>query len=98
MKSTDVDLIFAKCKTKGKRTITYEQFETVITEFAMKRGETAEVIQQTIIDSGAPKSNATIADKVKFHDDKSLYTGTWKNGMNFSLFESNSVKIHFNDC
>ena len=81
LKSTDVDLIFAKCKSKGKRTIDYHQFESVITEFAKKRGEDQGVIRETIIKSGAPKSNATVAEKVKFHDDKSLYTGTWKNGM-----------------
>ena len=81
LRANDVDLIFAKCKTKGKRTINFFQFEQAIKEFAKKRAENVENIQNKIIKAGAPKSNATKADNVKFHDDKSLYTGTWKNGM-----------------
>ena len=34
-------------------------------------------IEEAIINSGGPKSQATKADYVKFHDDKSTYTGTY---------------------
>ena len=34
-------------------------------------------IEEAIVNSGGPKSQATKADYVKFHDDKSTYTGTY---------------------
>lgn len=30
--------------------------------------------------TGGPAFHGTVADKVKFHDDKNLYTGVYKNG------------------
>ena len=81
LRANDVDLIFAKCKSKGKRSINYSEFEEALKQIANRRGDSVEKVQDLIMSAGGPKSNATKADKVKFHDDKSQYTGTWKNGM-----------------
>eukprot|EP01084_Bolivina_argentea_P281155 481008_1 len=81
LRTSDVDLLFAKCKTKGKRVINYKQFQDVLKHIAAKRGVSVESIESKIIKSGVPKNNhATKADKVRFYDDKRLYTGTWKKG------------------
>jgi hypothetical protein len=78
--STDVDLTFAKVKDKAARKITYSQFLQALDIFATKRKETSESLQQKMCNAGGPKFTGTKADAVKFHDDKSLYTGVHANG------------------
>ena len=43
-------------------------------------------IEEAIINSGGPKSQATKADYVKFHDDKSTYTGTYARRVSLSVY------------
>ena len=45
-----------------------------------KKGETKEDLEQLITQHGGPAFSGTKADKVKFHDDKSLYTGVYAQG------------------
>ena len=78
--STDIDLIFAKIKDKSARKITFDQFTTGITHMATKKGVTAADLTATITAAGGPKFTGTKADAVKFHDDKSLYTGVYAKG------------------
>ncbi len=47
---------------------------------AQKKGETKEDLEQLITQHGGPAFSGTKADKVKFHDDKSLYTGVHGQG------------------
>jgi len=47
---------------------------------ASKRGETAEQLVAKLIGSGGPVYQGTKAEAVKYHDDKSLYTGVYANG------------------
>lgn len=78
--STDADLLFNKVKAKGERKINFATFrDHVIPEIAAKKKTTPEAIA-TILAHGAPQSSGTVADAVKFHDDKSLYTGVYKAG------------------
>ena len=80
-RTNDIDLLFAKHKTKGKRSITFAQFQEILKGIAARTGKTPEKVQQSVIYAGLPKSpNATKADKVKFHDDKALYTGVHGKG------------------
>lgn len=47
---------------------------------AEKKGITGDDIKSAILNIGGPQFKGTQADAVKFHDDKSLYTGVHANG------------------
>lgn len=89
---TDVDLIFAKAKSKTERRITFEQFCTAVSMMADKRypeqaGEGAlEALMKKIITSQGPKaSSATVADSSGIYGkltDSNLYTGSHKERFN----------------
>jgi hypothetical protein len=78
--TTDIDLIFAKVKAKASRKISFCEFEAALDLCAQKLGQTKEGLLEKILSCGGPVFNATKADKVKFHDDKSLYTGVYAKG------------------
>jgi len=78
--ATDVDLIFTKAKSKAERRITYTQFQTAIGLLAEKKGVEVEALKHAIMEVGGPQFAGTKADNVKFHDDKSLYTGVYAQG------------------
>src|SRR5690349_12216523 len=77
---TDIDLIFAKVKAKTARKITYEQFEHALEHCATKKGISKSDLVAKIESVGGPKFQGTKAEAVRFHDDKSLYTGVHANG------------------
>lgn len=77
---TDIDLIFAKIKDKTVRKITFEQFKTGVAQMAAKKGVSEEELTKAILASGGPHFQGTKADFVKFHDDKSTYTGVYAKG------------------
>lgn len=89
---TDVDLIFAKAKTKTERRISYDQFCTAVSMMADKRypeqaGDNAlEALMKKVITSQGPKaSSATVADSTGIYSkltDSSLYTGSHKERFN----------------
>jgi hypothetical protein len=78
--ATDIDLIFAKVKDKTARKITYPQFAAAIELCASKKKVTNDELVERICAVGGPVFTGTKADKVKFHDDKSLYTGVYAAG------------------
>ena len=80
--STDADLIFSKIKPKGARKISFDCFHgQALAEIAARKGVTKDDIQAKITgDGGGPSSSGTVADSVKFHDDKSQYTGVYAKG------------------
>ena len=78
--TTDVDLIFAKVKTKGIRKITFPQFQSALEQVAAKKGVSMEFIMKKIAKAGGPQFQGTKADFVKFHDDKTTYTGVYAKG------------------
>jgi len=47
---------------------------------AEKKGVDAGALTSAILEHGGPKFSGTKADNVKFHDDKSLYTGVYAQG------------------
>ncbi|GET92250.1 hypothetical protein, conserved [Leishmania tarentolae] len=78
--STDADLLFSKVKAKDARKITFMEFkEKAVPEIAAKMKKTPADIE-VMISNNAPKSSGTKADVVRFHDDKSTYTGAAKQG------------------
>eukprot|EP00992_Anisonema_acinus_P012225 TRINITY_DN7980_c0_g1_i1.p1 TRINITY_DN7980_c0_g1~~TRINITY_DN7980_c0_g1_i1.p1 ORF type:complete len:171 (+),score=58.70 TRINITY_DN7980_c0_g1_i1:45-515(+) len=79
--ATDADLIFAKAKAKGERKLKFAEFKgAALTLVAEKKGVAPNALLESICNAGGPTSSGTKADAVKFHDDKSLYTGVYANG------------------
>lgn len=78
--ATDIDLIFAKIKDKAARKITLVQFHKGIEECAKKKKVPLGDLTAAICAVGGPVFAGTKTDKVKFHDDKSLYTGVYAQG------------------
>ena len=79
--STDVDLIFAKIKNgPAARKITFDEFKKGVTHMATKKKVTEDELSTLITSVGGPQFQGTKADFVKFHDDKSLYTGVYAKG------------------
>lgn len=78
--ATDIDLIFAKVKDKAARKISYPQFEKAVAEIAAKKKSTFEDVSAKMMAHGGPSFSGTKAEAVKYHDDKSLYTGVHGKG------------------
>jgi len=77
---TDADLAFAKVVAKGQRRICFQQFEALLAAVADARGMTHDEVQALVGHSSGPVLLGTKTDAVRFHDDKSTYTGTHVNG------------------
>merc|ERR1712007_66024 len=73
--STDSDLIFTKC-CKGQRRMNKGQFLHALAEVSAKKGKSTDEIKDQVVGGGGPLLHGTVADDVRFHDDKSTYTGT----------------------
>eukprot|EP00928_Gymnodinium_smaydae_P063481 TRINITY_DN4703_c0_g2_i2.p1 TRINITY_DN4703_c0_g2~~TRINITY_DN4703_c0_g2_i2.p1 ORF type:complete len:413 (-),score=101.92 TRINITY_DN4703_c0_g2_i2:42-1241(-) len=76
--NTDVDLLFAKIVTKGQRRINLQQFHDGLALIAQKKNIAD--IESVVLSAKGPVLNGTRAEAVRFHDDKSTYTGTHVNG------------------
>ncbi len=75
---TDVDILFAKYKDRGKRTITFKQFKMALNDMASKKNMSYEEIARVIIACRPRLHGVTHAKKIKFYDDASQYTGVFK--------------------
>lgn len=71
----DVDIIFAKVVPKGQRRMDFNKFKDACRLIAAKRGQENREIQGIVGSSDGPHLAGTKADAVRFHDDKSTYTG-----------------------
>ncbi len=78
--STDIDLTFAKYMNKTTKKMGLSKFKESIEAMAKKKGITSEALTEKIAKSGGPSYSGTTAEKVRFHDDKSAYTGVYKHG------------------
>ena len=76
----DIDIVFAKVKSGKVKTITFAEFENALNEIAIKKGSTKDKIAEIIKGHGGATYTGTKADYVKFHDDKSTYTGVYARG------------------
>eukprot|EP00760_Papus_ankaliazontas_P039509 PhM_4_TR9606/c0_g1_i1/m.35250 len=80
-KSHDVEIEFARCRRRGERKLNYETFRTVfIPNLASKLGCTVADIVRKCLTSRGPVLVGTVAEPVKWHDDRRLYTGVYRNG------------------
>uniref|UniRef100_A0A7S1WUU7 EF-hand domain-containing protein n=1 Tax=Alexandrium catenella TaxID=2925 RepID=A0A7S1WUU7_ALECA len=71
----ETDLIFSKVLAKGKRRIIFSQFQAALQLVAERKGWALAKVHQCIIDATRPTFHGTHPDSVRFHDDKSTYTG-----------------------
>lgn len=55
--TTDIDLLFTKAKEKGKRTISYEQFVSILHMFATKKGQASEQVWPACLSVGDPHTS-----------------------------------------
>ncbi|EIE22274.1 P25-alpha [Coccomyxa subellipsoidea C-169] len=85
--ATDLDIIYSKVvipfddvKTKGARKIQFAEFEKALDLVATKKAIDRDELEKRLLASEGPKTQATKADFVKFHDDKSTYTGVYAKG------------------
>ena len=76
----DADINFSKVKSGKVKVITFDQFEKTLELAAAKKGTTKDALVQKIIAHGGATYAGTKADYVKFHDDKSTYTGVYAGG------------------
>ena len=78
--TNDVDILFSKVKTKTSKVLSYDQFLTALKEIAIKKKVDVSVIEEKLKSTGGPHFHGTKTDYVKFHDDKTLYTGVYAKG------------------
>jgi len=71
----DVDIVFASAKDKGERKLNADTFVTALRMVAKKKQCPVSQVQGKVASSAGPHINATKTDAVRFHDDKSTYTG-----------------------
>ncbi|VWU48670.1 p25-alpha family protein, putative [Hepatocystis sp. ex Piliocolobus tephrosceles] len=78
----EVDLAFAKYKTKGAKRINCEQFVSAIQYLVEKHKLNYEKFVATLTNEAVkgPILQGTKAENIKFYDDKSLFTGVHKHG------------------
>ena len=76
----DIDIVFAKVKSGKVKTITFAEFQNALGEIAKKKSTTKETIESAVKAHGGATYSGTKADYVKFHDDKSTYTGVYAKG------------------
>jgi Ca2+-binding EF-hand superfamily protein len=75
-KKNDSAIVFNKALSKGQRKITVEEFKEALRKIADKRMSSTQEVQEMVMASTGPSlSGVTQAEKVRFHDDKSTYTG-----------------------
>jgi Ca2+-binding EF-hand superfamily protein len=74
-KKQDTGIVFQKALSKGQRKITVEEFKEALRKIADKRMCSTQEVQDLVMASDGPTLKGTQADAVRFHDDKSTYTG-----------------------
>jgi len=77
---TDADLLFSKVVAKGQRRIDLVAFRRALELLAQKKGIAAHDVWRALAETGGPQLYGTPAEAVRFHDDKTLYSGVHKNG------------------
>jgi len=80
LSTTDVDVLFAKVVLRGQRRIGLNQFMAAMKLLAEKKGVEMELVSRAVAASHGPVLNSTKADAVRFHDDKTRYTGVHREG------------------
>ncbi|CBN76132.1 flagellar associated protein [Ectocarpus siliculosus] len=81
LSTTDLDLIFTKVKDKTAKKINFDTFVEAVELISEKLGKSKDDVILLIVSAKGPTTGAaTVADNVRFHDDKSTFTGVHNNG------------------
>ena len=76
--SQDADIVFSKAKkSPNVRTLAYEDFLLALECISEETGVPYMDICNALLRGGGPQNSGTEAEAVRFHDDKSLYTGAY---------------------
>lgn len=78
--TTDIDLLFTKCKAKGAKRMTYDEFTVFVEEVAKRKKKTVQEITEKICSTSGPTFEGTKMEAVRFYDDKSTFTGVHAHG------------------
>jgi len=78
--ATDADLLFSKLAPRSQRRLCFTVFQEALEAIAKKKSMRLDDVKRRIVSSRGPTLNGTVADAVRFHDDKSTYTGVHVNG------------------
>lgn len=76
----DADLLFSKVVPKGQRRIEFAEFKQALSLVAKKKSVPDTSVLEAVSASQGPALNGTVAENVRFHDDKSTYTGVHAKG------------------
>mmetsp|Transcript_29164 Transcript_29164/g.82238 ORF Transcript_29164/g.82238 Transcript_29164/m.82238 type:complete len:896 (-) Transcript_29164:675-3362(-) len=93
LSSTEVDLLFARVKTKGQRRIVYEEFVEALTLLADKKKMSLKQLTDGVLSSGGPATTATRAMYNRLHDDKANYTGVYARGGPTNVDTNNQMSL-----
>merc|ERR1719188_1580177 len=74
--ATDADLVFAKVVPSGQRRMDLARFEAALRLIADRKAVDEHAVRQAVAGSSGPTLHCTKTEPVRFHDDKSTYTGT----------------------
>lgn len=80
LNTTDLDIIFAKVKDGKEKKIKFKEFLRAIEEISCKLGLEVIEVKRRFTSVHEPIYKGTVPDAVRFHDDKSTYTGVYKHG------------------
>merc|ERR1712048_188363 len=70
------DIVFTGLVLRGQRRITVDQFYSALQRIAGKKGVDANAVRAAVVRCSRPSLHCTVPEVVRFHDDKSTYTGT----------------------
>jgi hypothetical protein len=96
-KKTDVDMIFCKQKSKSKQGIDKDKFSDCLKEIAQRKNIPIVQVFNKIVAAGGPDIAGTQADAVRFHDDKSTYTGAHARDGRHGYAGSNETRVRDQD-
>lgn len=72
---SDVDIVFAKTRTKGERVLSFEQFVEALDALGQRCNCSLADIASQVLESGGPITRGTVAEGVRFYDDKVILLG-----------------------
>lgn len=67
---SDVDIVFAKTRTKGERVLNFEQFVEALDALGQRCNYSLADVASQVLECGGPITRGTVAEGVRFYDDK----------------------------
>ena len=77
---TDLPIIFGAVKSANNVKIGYAQFKAGVELAAKKKKISVSALEHILSKSHGPKARGTTPEQVRFHDDKTQFTGVYSKG------------------